>query len=160
MPLYECECTRCDQTFEVLAPVSESGAKGFPCPACGRRGRRMLSAVTFGRPAGAADAQPPESRSAPSSRSDVTKLKVPPPAQICWMDGPSSARYAAHLHGRGAEYDETVAARTELGKQRGATVSPTAAHDHAHSHSPLADPAVYARRRAAATRAKKTAPAK
>jgi hypothetical protein len=75
------------------------------------------------------------------------------------MDGPSSARYAAHLHGRGAEYDETVATRAEIGKQRGEPAAP-AKHDHAHSHSPLADPAVYARRRAAATRAKKTAPAK
>jgi putative FmdB family regulatory protein len=160
MPLYECECSRCDLTFEVLAPVSESGTKSFPCPACGRRARRMLSAVTFGRPASASNAPPSEKRTAESSRSDVTKLKVPPPAQICWMDGPSSTRYAAHLHGRGAEYDETVAARMETRKQRGETASQPAAHDHGHSHSPLADPAVYARRRAAAVRAKKTAPAK
>ena len=83
----------------------------------------------------------------------ATRLSVPPPAQICWMDGPSRARYAAHLTGRGAEYDDTIAARAETRKQRGAPPAKPAAHNH--DHSPLADPAVYARRRAAAARAEK-----
>jgi hypothetical protein len=77
--------------------------------------------------------------------------------QICWMDKPSSARYAAYLHGRGGEYDETVAARAEQRKRRGEPEVPKA---HDHSHSPLSDPAVYARRRAAASRAKKEPAAK
>lgn len=77
--------------------------------------------------------------------------------QLCWMDKPSSARYAAYLHGRGGEYDETVAARADQRKRRG---EPESAKPHDHSHSPLSDPAVYARRRAAASRAKKAPTAK
>jgi hypothetical protein len=109
----------------------------------------MLSAVTFGRGGTTATAVAPRSRSA-DGRTDVTRLKVPPPAQLCWMDQPTSSRYAAYLHGRGAEYDDTVAARTEQETQRG---TPTKAQpNHQHSHSPLADPAIYARRRAAAAK--------
>lgn len=92
------------------------------------------------------------------TRPDVTRLKVPPPAQLCWMDQRTTSRYAAYLHGRGTEYDDTVAARTEQQQKRGAPVAQTPAHEH--SHSPLADPAVYARRRAAAKRAVKDVPAK
>ncbi|HLW72188.1 MAG TPA: zinc ribbon domain-containing protein [Candidatus Binataceae bacterium] len=152
MPLYECHCGRCDLTFEVLAAVSDA-AGAHPCPQCGRRARRILSAVTFGR-----SGREPEARAADPSRPDVTRLRVPPPAQLCWMDERSTSRYAAHLHGRGAEYDETVAAREETRKQRGEPVPAVSAHGH--SHSPLADPVVYARRRAAAKRAEKPAPAK
>jgi hypothetical protein len=79
------------------------------------------------------------------------------------MDERSTARYAAHLHGRGAEYDDTVAARTETRKQRGEPEPAATTHQHGHTHrqSPLADPAVYARRRAAAIkRNAKTTPAK
>jgi putative FmdB family regulatory protein len=150
MPLYECHCARCDRIFEVLAALSESSAKYHGCPVCGGRARRRLSAVTFGH---AGKDQPPSERPADPSRPDVTRLRVPPPAQLCWMDGPSSARYAAHLHGRGTEYDETVAARAEARKQRGEAPTPVGAHTH--GHSPLADPAVYKRRRAAAIRSKK-----
>lgn len=161
MPLYECECVRCDLTFEVLAPVSESGAKSFPCPECGRKARRMLSAVIFGRGGNAPVESAVERRPVDSSRPDVTKLRVPPPAQLCWMDGPSSARYAAHLNGRGAEYDDTVATRADRRKQVGETEKQPAAQHHGHSHSdsPLADPAVYARRRAAAVKGTKSNPA-
>jgi hypothetical protein len=83
-------------------------------------------------------------------------LKVPPPAQLCWMDERSSTRYAAYLHGRGAEYDDTVAARAELANKRGTPADQAPAH----SHSPLTDPTVYARRRAAAKRSVKDLPAK
>jgi hypothetical protein len=78
------------------------------------------------------------------------------------MDGPSTARYAAHLNGRGAEYDETVAARADVAQRRGERAAKPAhtGEGHAHDHSPLADPAVYARRRAAAARAKPTPSAK
>ena len=151
MPLYECYCPRCDQDVEVLAALSAASAKFHPCPECGGRARRMLSAVTFGRAGGE---RPALEGPADRSRPDVTKLRVPPPAQLCWMDGPSTSRYAAYLHGRGGEYDETVAARSEARKKRGEEASPGAAHPHAHS--PLADPAVYKRRRAAAIRSKKT----
>jgi putative FmdB family regulatory protein len=151
MPLYECHCGRCELTFEVLAALS-AAAGSHPCPECGRRARRILSAVIFGR--GGKESPPTGDPAHP----DVTQLRVPPPAQLCWMDERSTSRYAAHLHGRGAEYDETVAAREETRKQRGESAS--AASAHGHSHSPLADPAVYARRRAAAKRAEKPSPTK
>lgn len=89
-------------------------------------------------------------------RSDVTRLSVPLPARLCWMDERSTSRYAAYLHGRGAEYDDTVAARTEQQQQRGGRAEkPPTQH---HSDSPLADPAVFARRRAAAKRSAKDTP--
>jgi len=70
------------------------------------------------------------------------------------MDQKSTSRYAAYLHGRGAEYDDTVATRAEKRQQRGLPPEKTPASHH--DHSPLADPAVFARRRAAAaTRAAK-----
>jgi putative FmdB family regulatory protein len=159
MPLYECECARCDLTFEVLASISESGARSFACPECGRRAPRIPSAIVFKRGKVAADstADPPPAN---PSRPDVTRLKVPPPAQLCWMDGPSRARYAAYLNGRGAEYDDTMATRADLREQRGEPAKPPGGPDrrHRHSDSPLADPAVYARRRAAAVKKKSAAP--
>jgi len=157
MPLYECYCGHCDATFEALAPLRESAAKSHPCPGCGRRARRMLSAVTFGRSGGGDAQDTPPARSS-AQRSDVTRLSVPPPARLCWMDERSTSRYAAYLHGRGAEYDDTVAARTEKQQQREVPTAKTPAQPH--SHSPLADPAVYARRRAAAKRSSKDSPAK
>jgi len=146
MPLYECHCRHCDYVFEALLPLKAAGARSHPCPECGRGARRLLSAVTLGR--GARREAPRET--APSKGSDVTKLSVPPPAQICWMDKPSSARYAAYLNGRGAEYEETVAAKAEKRRKEGI---PADKKPHHHSHSPLADPGTYARRRAAAQRA-------
>jgi len=146
MPLYECYCGQCETAFEVLLPLREASAKSHSCPECGRRARRMLSAVTLGR--GGREEAPPER--APAKGSDVTRLSLPPPAQICWMDKPSTSRYAAYLHGRGAEYDETVAGQTEKQRQSGVPAKKKPKHDH--GDSPLADPAVYARRRAAAKR--------
>jgi hypothetical protein len=65
------------------------------------------------------------------------------------MDQPSRARYAAYLHGRVAEYDDTVAVRAEQKLQRGEHEPPSS---HSHHETPLADPQVYARRRAAAAK--------
>lgn len=150
MPLYECHCERCEITFEVLAPLSQA-AKSHPCPQCGKQARRMISWVSFGR--GSTATGPVEAAPGPS---DVTNLKVPPPAQICWMDQPSSARYAAYLNGRGKEYDETVAARSEARAKRGAPEKP--ASHAAHEHSPLSNPAVYRRRKEAAAKSAKKRP--
>jgi len=158
MPLYECECHHCDRIFEVLASLSESGAKSFPCPECGRKARRIPSSVVFGRVGNARADSASEPPQANPSRPDVTRLRVPPPAQICWMDGPSTARYAAHLNGRGAEYDDTMAARAESQKKHGDTAGVAAkkkAQGHHHDHSPLSDPGVYARRRSAAAKKEK-----
>jgi hypothetical protein len=116
----------------------------------------MLSTVTFGRSGGAEPQAASPARA--TGHPDVTRLKVPPPAQLCWMDERSNARYAAYLHGRGAEYDDTVAARAELASKRGTSTDQAVAP--IKSHSPLSDPAVYGRRRAAAKRSAKDAPAK
>ena len=127
MPLYECRCERCELTFEVLAPLSSSGLRSRPCPKCGRAARRIISAVAFTVEGGARK----------SSTPDVTQLKVPPPARLCWMDDRSAARYAAYKHGRGAEYDDKTQAREEAKKKRDEPPAKpaAAAHDHAHSHS-------------------------
>jgi hypothetical protein len=63
------------------------------------------------------------------------------------MDDRSASRLAAYKHGRGAEYDDTMAARDEAKKKYGAAEKQGS---HAHGHSPLGDPAVLARRAAAA----------
>jgi len=143
MPLYECRCERCELTFEVLAPLSSSGLKSRPCPECGRAARRIISAVAF----------MVEDGTRASSTPDVTQLKVPPPARLCWMDDPSAARYAAYKHGRGAEYDDKTLARAEAKKRSAEPPSKPDApsHQHAHSHSPLG-----AARKAKAAQAKET----
>ncbi len=63
------------------------------------------------------------------------------------MDDRSASRLAAYKHGRGAEYDDTMAVRDEAKKKYGAGEKPGS---HARGHTPLADPAVLARRAAAA----------
>jgi len=94
-----------------------------------------------------------EDRPARGGRTDVTKLRVPTVARPCWMDDRSASRFAAYKQGRGAEYDDTVAARAEKKRERGIAAGPAPArHDHGHAHSPLADPGVRARRAAAARR--------
>ncbi len=147
MPLYECRCERCELTFEVLAPLSSSGLRSRPCPNCGRAARRIISAVSFTVEGGARA----------SSTPDVTQLKVPPPARLCWMDDRSAARYAAYKHGRGAEYDDKTLAREEVQKKRDEPPAKPAApahghgHDHAHAHSHAA---LAAARKAKAAEAK------
>jgi hypothetical protein len=66
------------------------------------------------------------------------------------MDDPSASRLAAYRRGRGAEYDDTVASREELQKKQAEL--PAKVGQERHSHSPLADSAVFARRRDAAAR--------
>ena len=147
MPLYECRCERCELTFEVLAPLSSSGVKSRPCPNCGRAARRVMSAVAFTVEGGTRSSSVP----------DVTGLKVPPPARLCWMDDRSASRYAAYKHGRGAEYDDKVQAREESQKKRGEPPPKPAAtaHQHAHSHSPLEKAVASARKRQTATSGRK-----
>lgn len=151
MPLYECRCDRCELTFEVLAPLS-AARTSQPCPECGRRSRRVISPVTFA--SGKSDARSNESAGA----SDVTQMRVPPAARLCWMDDRSAARFAAYKLGRGTEYDDKMAAREELHKKRG--IPDQGSESHPHQHSPLADPAVLSRRKAAAARKTKIAESK
>lgn len=153
MPLYECHCGRCDLTFEVLAPLS-ARMSSHRCPECGGSSRRVLSAATLARGGSSRAGAPGES----GRRSDVTKLTLPPHERLCWMDDHSASRIAAYRSGRGAEHDDVTAAREELRKKR---AEPPAKADHeSHSHSPLADPAVFARRREAAARKVKIAESK
>ena len=49
----------------------------------------------------------------PSAHDGVTKLKLPSFARLCGMDDYSATRLAAHKVGRGAEFDDKMAARKE-----------------------------------------------
>jgi hypothetical protein len=52
------------------------------------------------------------------------------------MDGKSAERFVAHVQGRGAQYDDGVAAREELRKKRGEPppADPSVPR-HSHPHS-------------------------
>jgi putative FmdB family regulatory protein len=154
MPLYEWRCERCELTFEALVAATATSRKR-PCPRCGRAAGRVMSVASFAM--GRAPA--PIEAGTGAGKPDVTQLKVPSLARLCWMDDRSAARLAAYKHGRGAEYDDTVAARGEARKQYG--VAEPAPSAHQRGHSPLADPVVFERRAAAARRAaaRKTATA-
>lgn len=41
MPTYEYRCRECERGFEVFQRMSDP--PGAPCPACGRRGERLIS---------------------------------------------------------------------------------------------------------------------
>lgn len=147
MPLYEWRCPRCADVFEALVAITDAKRRRR-CPRCGASSSRVLSlaALPSGREPAPIDAGPAR------GRPDVTRLGVPSPARLCWMDDRSAARLAAYKHGRGAEYDDVTAARSEAEKRHGIAAKPPVRSGHAHDHSPLADPAVRARRAAAARR--------
>lgn len=42
MPIYEYICSQCEQKFELLKTMSQSG-EGVPCPKCGGKAGRVLS---------------------------------------------------------------------------------------------------------------------
>jgi hypothetical protein len=67
---------------------------------------------------------------------DVTSLKLPNAARLCGMDDYSATRLAAHKLGRGAEFDDKTAARTERQTARGAAPGKkaTAHQPKHHSH--------------------------
>jgi putative FmdB family regulatory protein len=47
MPLYEYKCTRCGETFEIIAGLAERDEKAV-CPACGgREAARVFSPITL-----------------------------------------------------------------------------------------------------------------
>ena len=49
MPIYEFECEKCEEIFETLRPVSDSGSAS--CPACGSsRVIKLISAFGISRP--------------------------------------------------------------------------------------------------------------
>ena len=42
MPIYEYVCSRCEQKFELLKPMSQAG-EAVSCPRCGGKAGRVLS---------------------------------------------------------------------------------------------------------------------
>jgi putative FmdB family regulatory protein len=147
MPLYEYFCHDCDSSFEALVPLSASNESSCHCPGCGSSADRILSVVNF---SGTTPANTTPASSSSSGRPDVTSLKLPPAARLCWMDDRSAARLAAYKAGRGAEYDDTVAARKEQAAQRRDASADDRSQSQHGSHSPLSDPVVFANRRKAA----------
>ena len=152
MPLYEYLCGTCRMTFEALVRSGASHQEVHACPRCGEDSRRILSAVNFATERRTGGSLASNRR---GGKPDVTSLTLPPAARLCWMDNESAARLAAYKAGRGAEYDDTVAARKEHGLQQGESKGSDPGHPF-HSHSPLSDPAVFARRREAAQKEKLT----
>lgn len=152
MPLYEYHCGGCGTSFEALVFHNASKLEAHPCPRCGDSSRRILSPVNF---AGDARMQRSPQTHVRGGKPDVTSLTLPPGGRLCWMDDKSAARLAAYRAGRGAEYDDTVAARKDAALQHGEneSTSPSPA-SHSHSHSPLSDPLVLANRRRAAQKEK------
>lgn len=136
MPLYECHCLSCDLTFEVLAPVSKA-KKARPCPDCGRLSERIISAFTIASGSSSHRQQGKEAKQAPGKKTQRPLcLQYPHLPLLCHMDETAARRWVAHSQGRGAEYDDKVAKREELQKQRGVPLLPPkpAAESHGHTH--------------------------
>ncbi|MEW6297090.1 MAG: zinc ribbon domain-containing protein [Thermodesulfobacteriota bacterium] len=139
MPLYEYHCLSCDVTFEVLAPLSEASKKK-PCPDCGRRAPRVVSA--FAIASGGSSRQDTEGTMVARQPRDPRPLcmRYPQVPLSCHMDEPSLRRFVAHAQGRGNEYDDKVAKAAETRKQRGIPdpvyAPPAHGHDHSHDRNP------------------------
>jgi putative FmdB family regulatory protein len=137
MPLYEYYCMTCDFTFEELSSLSESSKKK-PCPDCGRRAPRTVSAFAIASGASghlATEVTPAQQKPQDSRPLCMRYSGVP---LSCHMDEPSLNRFIAHRQGRGAEYDDKTAKAAEIRKQRGISdpvyAQPSHSHDHGHSH--------------------------
>jgi putative FmdB family regulatory protein len=138
MPLYEYYCMTCDFTFEELSSLSESSKKK-PCPDCGKKAPRTVSAFAIASGASghlAVDAAPAPQQPQEQRPLCMRYSGVP---LSCHMDEPSLKRFIAHREGRGAEYDDKTARAAEVRKQRGLPepvyAKPTHGHDHEHGHS-------------------------
>jgi putative FmdB family regulatory protein len=129
MPIYEWQC-REGHVFEMLAPAVAS-KRGQRCPSCGAKSKRVIStfAIHDGAPISTAFER------AAARDTDVTKLKLPNFARLCGMDDYSATRLAAHKVGRGAEFDDKIAARRKRQAARGLPLKNSAAsHKPKHSH--------------------------
>ncbi len=42
MPIYEYSCVECQEEFQLMRPMCESG-KSAKCPACGKKAHRVVS---------------------------------------------------------------------------------------------------------------------
>ena len=134
MPLYEYHCPPCDFTFEVLTALSEASKKK-PCPECGRRAPRIVSA--FAIASGGDGHHDGETTTVAPQPRDPRPLcmKYPPVPLSCHMDEPSLRRFVAHSQGRGNEYDDKTAKQVEVRKQRGIPEPVVAPPAHGHDHN-------------------------
>jgi len=135
MPIYEYCCLSCDLTFEVLASLSEA-AKKKPCPECGRRVPRIVSA--FAIASGTNGHHEGETAIVARQPQDPRPLcmRYPQIPLSCHMDEPSLRRFVAHSQGQGNEYDDKTAKQVEIRQQRGIpepVIAPPA-HGHDHHH--------------------------
>jgi putative FmdB family regulatory protein len=137
MPLYEYHCLGCTLTFESLVPLS-AARRSRTCPRCGRRSPRVTSAFAIAGRRGPSE-QPLHGAAAPAPKPERPLcMRYPEVPLLCHMDQKSAERFVAHVQGRGAQYDDTVAARVELRKKRGEPPPEKPAapgHVHAHDHS-------------------------
>jgi putative FmdB family regulatory protein len=133
MPIYEYYCLSCDHTFELLTSLSDS-TKKKPCPDCGRKAPRTVSA--FAIASGGNNRHEGEMQTVAKQPHDPRPLcmKYPQVPLSCHMDEPSLRRFVAHKQGRGAEYDDKMAAKAELRKQRGIPEPVIAPPSHGHDH--------------------------
>ncbi len=129
MPIYEWQCGE-GHVFEMLARAGASN-RGQRCPGCGAKSKRVISTFAIHR-------GPPISTAFERSAArdtDVTKVKLPNFARLCGMDDYSATRLAAHKVGRGAEFDDKMAARRKRQAARGLPSKNSAAsHKPTHSH--------------------------
>ncbi len=133
MPIYEYYCLSCDDTFELLTSLSDA-AKKKPCPECGRKAPRTVSAFAIASGGnGHHEGEAPVVAKQPHDPRPLC-MKYPQVPLSCHMDEPSLRRFVAHKQGRGAEYDDNMAARAELRKQRGIPEPVVAAPSHGHDH--------------------------
>jgi len=134
MPLYEYHCPSCDLTFEVLASLSEASKKK-PCPECGRRAPRIVSAFAIASSGNGHH----ESEAAPVAQQARDPrppcMQYPQVPLSCHMDEPSLRRFVAHAQGRGNEHDDKAAKQAETRKQRGIPEPAVAPAAHGHDHS-------------------------
>jgi putative FmdB family regulatory protein len=134
MPIYEWRCADGGHVFEEIASISDSNRRKR-CPSCGGRSDRLISTFAIREVAPALSASQKQS----IAGDDVTKLKLPNYARMCGMDDYSATRLAAHKLGRGAEFEDKMAARAQEKVSRGEpAVKPKppgkAKHSHAHRH--------------------------
>lgn len=129
MPLYEYHCVACQLTFEELSSIRESNKKK-PCPECGKRAPRIVSA--FAITSGAVDIHAGQGPTPQPQR--PLCMRYPQVPLSCHMDEYSVRRFAAHSVGRGNEFDDTMAKAAEVRKQRGIPEPQYAPPSHGHSH--------------------------
>jgi putative FmdB family regulatory protein len=135
MPLYEYHCPGCVLTFEALEPMN-AAPRSKACRRCGRRAPRVTSAFAIAhgaRPLTKSDGSPASVK----PQGTPLCLRYPQMPLLCHMDQKSAERFVAHVQGRGAQYDDTTAAREELRQKRGEPPVPKPTptkHEHTHSH--------------------------